>query len=103
MASTLHSRFESCGDTSEPLWMPVRLSAVHDETCTESHEDILSTYYKCTVAATSHRMNVSGHMLIWTLLLMPKFVLIFPLQPAYRNTRDGHQTTYSYVDGRSTS
>jgi hypothetical protein len=27
-------------------------------------EDILSTYYKCTLSAITHKLNISGHMLI---------------------------------------
>jgi hypothetical protein len=32
-------------------------------------EDILSTYYKCTLLAITHKLNASGHMLIWTFFL----------------------------------
>jgi hypothetical protein len=28
--------------------------------------DILNTYYKCTLSAIFHKLNTSGHMLIWT-------------------------------------
>jgi hypothetical protein len=31
-------------------------------------EDNLSTSYKCTPSAITHKLNISGHMLIWTLL-----------------------------------
>jgi hypothetical protein len=39
------------------------------EACIESHGDILSTYYKCTLSAITHKLNVSGLMLIWTFFL----------------------------------
>jgi hypothetical protein len=29
-------------------------------------DDILSTYYECTLSIISRKLNVSGHMLIWT-------------------------------------
>jgi hypothetical protein len=29
-------------------------------------EDILSTYYKCTLSAINLKLNVSGYTLIWT-------------------------------------
>jgi hypothetical protein len=32
-------------------------------------EDILSTHYKSTLSAVTHKLNVSGHMLIRTLFL----------------------------------
>jgi hypothetical protein len=58
MASTLHARSESCGDTSQPLWMPVTLSATTPASLHECGvsgralnlmEGILSTHYKCTL------------------------------------------------------
>jgi hypothetical protein len=33
-------------------------------------EDILSTYYKCTLSALIHKLNVSRHILIWTFFLV---------------------------------
>jgi hypothetical protein len=33
-------------------------------------EDILSAYYKCTLSAITRKLNVSGHMLIWTFVLV---------------------------------
>jgi hypothetical protein len=33
-------------------------------------EDILSTYYKCPLSAITHKLNVSGHMSIWTVFLI---------------------------------
>jgi hypothetical protein len=33
-------------------------------------EGILSTYYKCALSATTHKLNVSRHMLIWALFLV---------------------------------
>jgi hypothetical protein len=32
-------------------------------------EDIMSTYYKRTLSAIIHKLNVSGHVLIWTIFL----------------------------------
>jgi hypothetical protein len=60
------------------LWMPVRLSAATPASLNGcgSHwwdvsrralnlmEDILSTYYKYTLSAVSHKLNVSGHLFI---------------------------------------
>jgi hypothetical protein len=37
--------------------------------CALNLKDILSTYYKCTLSALIHKLNVSGHMLIWTFFL----------------------------------
>jgi hypothetical protein len=62
------------------LWMPVRLPAttpasLHGCGCPwwevprralNLMEDILSTYYKCTHSAITHKLNVSGHVLICT-------------------------------------
>jgi hypothetical protein len=31
--------------------------------------DTLSTYSKCTISTINHKLNVSGHTLIWTLFL----------------------------------
>jgi hypothetical protein len=33
-------------------------------------EDILSTYYKCTLSAIIHKLKVSGHVSIWTFFLV---------------------------------
>jgi hypothetical protein len=84
-----------CGDTkmrlllttknhfTTSLWMSVRLSAT---AMTSLHgcgdpwwdvsrravslmEDILSTYYKYTLSAITHKLNVSEHMLIWTFFI----------------------------------
>jgi hypothetical protein len=55
------------------------------ETCTESHGDISSTYYKYNLSAVTHNLNVSGFRLIWNffffwcLELVPKVVLSFQL------------------------
>jgi hypothetical protein len=35
------------------------------EACLESHEDILGTYYKCTLSAVTCKLYVSGHLPIW--------------------------------------
>jgi hypothetical protein len=32
-------------------------------------EEVLGTYYKCTVSAITQKLNVSGHMLIWEFFL----------------------------------
>jgi hypothetical protein len=37
----------------------------------------LSTYYKCTLSAITHKLNVSGHILIWTFFV----VLVCELVP----------------------
>jgi hypothetical protein len=61
------------------LWMPVRLSAIApaflygcggpwwdvSRLALNLMEDILNTYYTCTLSGTTHKLNVSGHMLIW--------------------------------------
>jgi hypothetical protein len=66
------------------LWMPVRLSVTTPASLNgcrgpwwdESRcalnlmEGILSTYYKCTLSAVTHKLNVSGHILIWTFFLV---------------------------------
>jgi hypothetical protein len=52
-------------------------------------EDILSTYYKIILSAATHKLNVSGHMLIWTFSSFgmwnscPKFVRNFHLHSVY--------------------
>jgi hypothetical protein len=33
-------------------------------------KDILSTYYKCILSAITHKLNVSGHMLVWTFFVL---------------------------------
>jgi hypothetical protein len=33
-------------------------------------ENTLSTYYKCTLSDITHKLNVCGHMLIWTFFLV---------------------------------
>jgi hypothetical protein len=66
------------------LWMPVRLSPATlaslngfcglwwdvSRRALNLTGNILNTYYKCTLSATSHKLNVFGHMLIWTLFLV---------------------------------
>jgi hypothetical protein len=53
-------------------------------------EDILSTYYKCTLSAVTRKLDVSGHMLLWSFFRFgmwnscPKFDHIFQLHPVYR-------------------
>jgi hypothetical protein len=37
--------------------------------CIKSHRNILSPYYKFTFSAVTQKLNVSGHMLIWTFIL----------------------------------
>jgi hypothetical protein len=70
-------------DNEEALWMPVRLSATAPESlhgcdgpwwdvsrrALNLVEDILSTYCKCTLSAITHKLNVSGHMLLWIFFL----------------------------------
>jgi hypothetical protein len=53
-------------------------------------ENILSTYYICTLSVVSHEFNVSGHMLIWKICSCfgmwnqcPKLVRIFQLHFVY--------------------
>jgi hypothetical protein len=52
-------------------------------------EDILSPYYKCILSAINQKLNICGHMLIWTSFifwyveLMQKFVCSFQLHPVY--------------------
>jgi hypothetical protein len=56
------------------------------EGCTQSHGGQLSIYYKCTLSAVTHKLNISGHMLIWTLFLWnscQKFVRTFQLHSVY--------------------
>jgi hypothetical protein len=73
------------------LWMPVRLSATlkrcsgprwdSSRRALNLMEDILNSYYKCTLSAVNHKLNVSGHMLIrtfflfWYVELLPKIYL----------------------------
>jgi hypothetical protein len=66
------------------VWMPVRLSATAPPSVNGCDgpwwnvprralnlmEDILSTYYKSTLSDVTHKLNVSGHKLIWTILLV---------------------------------
>jgi hypothetical protein len=66
------------------FFMPVRLSATTPASLNGSGcprwdvskralnlmENILSTYYKCTLPTITHRLNVSGHMLIWTFFFL---------------------------------
>jgi hypothetical protein len=66
------------------LWMAVRLSATTPASmngCSSPWwdasrrglnlvEDILSTYYKCTLSAIIHKLKVPRHMLIWTFSLV---------------------------------
>jgi hypothetical protein len=66
------------------LWMSVRLSATTSASLNGCDGpwwdvsrralnlmgDILSTYYKCILSAITHKLNVSGHMLICTFFLV---------------------------------
>jgi hypothetical protein len=66
------------------LWMPVKTIRIYPdimerirwsmvrcvEAYIESHGGHLSTYYKCTLSAITHELNVSRYMLIWTLFLV---------------------------------
>jgi hypothetical protein len=93
MASTLHVRFESsvrtpkCGsvdkggalhhrtvdacqtirnylDIFERMWRSVMRRF---EACTEFFR---RTYYKCTLSAVTHKLNVSGYILVWKFFLI---------------------------------
>jgi hypothetical protein len=65
-----------CGCLSDYLQLPWKLwtvAAVHDEMCSGMHWNlinILSTCYKCTLSAVTHKFNVSGHMLMCTMFLV---------------------------------
>jgi hypothetical protein len=66
------------------LWIPVTLSATalaslngccgpwFDVSRCKLNlmEDILITYYKCTLSAITQKLNISGQMLIWTVFLV---------------------------------
>jgi hypothetical protein len=82
------------------LWMPLRLSATTPASLSGCSgpwlgvlrrtmnvmEDILSIYYKCTLSAVTHKLNVSGHMLISTFdiwNMSRKFVRTFQLHSVY--------------------
>jgi hypothetical protein len=66
------------------LWMLVRLSATTSASLNRwggpwwdgsrrplnIKEDILSTYYKYAVPTITQKLNVSGHMFIWTIFLV---------------------------------
>jgi hypothetical protein len=54
---------------STHLWTD---AAFYDETRRGVHwiSCIFSTYYKCTLSAIAHKLNVSGHMLIRTFFLL---------------------------------
>jgi hypothetical protein len=80
-------------------WMPVRLSATTSASLNgrgcrrwdvSRHvlnlmENILSTYYKCTLSDVAHKLNISWHILIWTFFSFgmwnsgPKFFGTFQL------------------------
>jgi hypothetical protein len=70
-------------------------------------EDILSTYYKCTISAITHKLNVSGHMLIWTFFSCfgawnscPNFVGTFQLHPVYIRKYMRDQSLRSWLERR---
>jgi hypothetical protein len=66
------------------LWMFVRLSATTPASLSgcggpwwdvsrralNLMEDILGTYYRFTLSVITHKLNVSGHMLVWTFRLI---------------------------------
>jgi hypothetical protein len=74
------------------LWMPVRLTAPTPGSfngcgglwwnvlrrALNLMEDILSIYYKCTVSAVTHKLNVSGSMLIWIFFVLFWYVELVP-------------------------
>jgi hypothetical protein len=95
------------------VWMPVRLSA---STLASANgcggpwcdvlkgtlklmEDILSTYYKLTLSDKTHKLNVSGQMLLRSFFLLGmwnsyrKIIRNFQLHPVYI-TRHGNNFTY---------
>jgi hypothetical protein len=53
-------------DIFERMWQSM---SRHVKAFTESHGH-LSTYYKSTISVTTHKLNVSGNMLIWTFFLV---------------------------------
>jgi hypothetical protein len=61
----------------------------HVEACIEFCGGHFEHLYKCTLSAVTHRLNVSGHMLIWTFFFScfcmwnscPKFLCTFQLHP----------------------
>jgi hypothetical protein len=59
-------------------------------------EDILSPYFKCTFSAITHKLNVSGHMLILTFVL----VLVYGTR-AQRLSVPFSYTLYVYNVGTS--
>jgi hypothetical protein len=57
-----------CGCLSDYPQLPRHLStdaAAHDEACREVHWISWRTYYKCTLSAITHKLNVSGNILLW--------------------------------------
>jgi hypothetical protein len=65
-----------CGCLSDYPQMPRRIwtnAADHDETCRGVHwiswREFWAIYYKCTLSAITHKLNVSVLMLIWTFFL----------------------------------
>jgi hypothetical protein len=56
------------------------------EACMESHDFILNTYCNCTLSAITHKLNVSGHMLIWTFFLSWYVELVPKVCPQFSAT-----------------
>jgi hypothetical protein len=46
--------------------------------CIESHGEHLSTYYKYIISAITHKLNVSGHVLIWTFFFLFLYLQLVP-------------------------
>jgi hypothetical protein len=68
-------------------------------------EDILSTSYKWTLSAITHKLNVSGHMLIWTFFSCfgmwnscPRFVRTFQSHIiSWHTSPYTHRSIHQYV------
>jgi hypothetical protein len=46
-------------------------------------EDMLNTYYTCTISDITHKLSVSIHMLIWIFYLLICGTRAFQSQPVY--------------------
>jgi hypothetical protein len=117
------------------FWMPVRLSATTPPSVNGCGgpwwdvsrralnllKDILSTYYKCTLSTITHKLNISGHILIrtfffffWYVEFVPKFypyILVTrvqrtcaqfgprPLSTTVHITRVNQQVSFNIAEG----
>jgi hypothetical protein len=84
----------------------MRLSMTRSiQACIDLMEDILITYYKCTLSAVTYKLTVSGQMLIWTFFLfryvklVPKFVRSFQLHPVHSTVSCGTYVVF-YMSGK---